>query len=95
MVERIKAFTQSDMMVIYKAIIGTSVLIGIMFIGGLLVEMRDNDKALLIAVQELSKANVGINKDILYNRRDIAELARSHVKTKEDVDKIKLRLQLQ
>jgi hypothetical protein len=90
MVEKIRAFSQSEAMQTYKAIIGTLVFIAVTFIGWSVNRMLDQNQKMYEMIQEQAKVDIVMQYDINYNKKDIKEIKSCVRKNTNEINKIKV-----
>jgi len=90
MVEKIRAFSQSEAMQTYKAIIGTLVFIAVTFIGWSVNRMLDQNQKMYEMIQEQAKVDIVMQYDITYNKKDIKEIKSCVRKNTNEINKIKV-----
>jgi len=87
-----KPFNQIDAIQIYKTIIGTLVLIGIMFIGWGVDKMITQNQQMYDNIQEQGKLDTAMLKDLYYMKRDIKIVRKQVDQNIVSINKIKLKL---
>jgi len=90
MVEKIKLFSQGDVIQIYKSIIGTLIFIAILFIGWGVDQMIKQNQRMYIEIQEQAKVDIALRYEINYNKRDINTIKSCVTKNTSEIEKIKI-----
>lgn len=93
MVEKFKAFSQSEIMQVYKAIIGTLVLLFVGLIAWNVNRMFAQNEKMYDMIQDQAKIDVVLEYKISVNTQNISAIESCTKKNTKEIDRIKTELQ--